>query len=72
MNIEKAIRTDIKNELSKVTKLNSPNVYGMFHEKNGKINIKAYNILEAKIINMIIKNNTPAAAVIPLIESEND
>ena len=70
--IEDQIRLDIKNELSKLTQMNSPYVWGLFHHRNGKLDKAAYANLEEKIIRMMLAGNIPPAAVIPQMEMENE
>lgn len=68
--LEQDLRLNIKNELSKVTKTNSPNVWAMFHTTKGKLNQEGYAKLEQRIIKMVIAGQIPPAAVIPQIEME--
>lgn len=70
--IETQIRIDIKQELSKLTKSNSPYVWGLFHYKNGQLDKTAYARLEERIIRMMLAGNIPPAAVIPQLEMENE
>lgn len=71
-NIETQLRLDIKQELSKLTKTNSPYVWGLFHHQNGQLDKAAYARLEERIIRMMLAGNIPPAAVIPQLEMENE
>jgi hypothetical protein len=68
--IETKLRLAIKEALLKVTKVNSPAVYGFFHKDNGHINIEAYNRLENMIIHKVIATQISIEASIPQIENE--
>lgn len=69
-NFEHDLRMNIKHELSKVTIVNSPNVWKMIHTECGRINQQGYQNLEKRIIDMVIAGRIPPAAIIPQIESE--
>jgi len=68
--LETRLRLAIKNALLKVTKVNSPAVYGFLHKENGSINIEAYNRLENLVIQKSIATHISIEAAIPQIENE--
>lgn len=64
-NLDQLLSADIKSELDKVTKVNSPWVWGQIQTKLG------YRTMEVIIIDRIIETGMVPAAIIPQLESEN-
>ena len=70
--LEYQLRLEIKQQLSKVTKANSPNVYAAIHKPNGSLNVQGYARLEGKLVQKIISGQLTPAAAIPQLEQELD
>jgi len=70
--IETRLRYSVKDALSVVTKVNSPNIYTFIHRRNGDIDVDAYNQIENRIIQRVIDTQLPIEAIIPQIENELD
>ena len=70
--LEHQLRLEIKEQLSKVTKANSPNIWAEIHKPDGKLNVQGYSRTEAKLIRRIISGQLPPAAAIPQLEQEYD
>ena len=70
--LEHQLRLEIKEQLSKVTKANSPNIYGAIHAPNGGLNLQGYARIEMRLIQRIIAGQLTPAAAIPQLESEMD
>jgi hypothetical protein len=70
--LEYQLRIEIKAQLSKVTKANSPNVYHSIYNKNGSLNLPGYGRIESKLIQKIIAGQLTPAAAIPQLEQELD
>lgn len=68
--LEHKLRLEIKQQLSKVTKANSPNVYMAIHNANGSLNLQGYARLEGKLVQKIISGQLTPAAAIPQLEQE--
>jgi len=72
MSREDKLRLAIKNTLENVSKANSPNIYKMIYNKNGKVVPRGYLIVENKIIKKAINDNMSISAAIPQLEMELD
>ncbi|HPE55595.1 MAG TPA: hypothetical protein P5514_12455 [Bacteroidales bacterium] len=72
MSRENALRLAIKNSLQNISKANSPNIYGMIHNKKGKVIPRGYQIVENKIIKRVIHQNMTITEAIPQLEMELD
>jgi len=72
MSREDKLRLAIKSTLENVTKTNSPNIYNMIYNKNGKVVSRGYQIVENKIIKKVINDNMSISAAIPQLEMELD
>lgn len=70
--LEQRLRLEIKEQLSKVTKVNSPNIWSEIHKPDGTLNIPGYTRVEAKLIQRIISGQLTPAAAIPQLEQEYD
>lgn len=68
--LEYKLRLEIKEQLSKVTRVNSPNIYGAMHNANGSLNLNGYARIETRLIQRIISGQLTPAAAIPQLESE--
>ena len=64
MDTEKAIREEIKKQLSNVTIKNAPKIFKKIQTKDG------YQEIEARIIIMVVNDGITPSACIPQIESE--
>jgi len=64
MNTEDKLRSEIKQQLEKVTEANSPEIYKRLQTMDG------YASLEDSIIRQMIATGTTPAAVIPQMETE--
>ncbi len=64
MNIEKALRQEIKEQLERVNSKNAPKIYKKIQTQDG------YQEIEAKIIIMVVNDGITPSACIPQIESE--
>ncbi len=71
-NLEHLLRLEIKEQLSKVTKANSPNIWSAIHNYDGTLNKPGYARIEAKLISRIISGQLTPAAAIPQLEQEYD
>ena len=70
--LEYQLRLEIKEQLSKVTKANSPNVYEAIHNSNGSLNLNGYTRIENKLVQKIISGQLTPAAAVPQLEQELD
>jgi len=70
--LEYQLRMEIKNALSKVSKVNSPNIWAAFHSAKGVLNLKGYARIEGKIIQKIISGQLTPEGAIPQLEQEMD
>ena len=66
------LRLEIKAQLSRVTRANSPNIWVAIHKPDGKLNLNGYAKIEAKLIQRIIVGQITPAAAIPQLEQEYD
>ena len=64
------LRLEIKAQLSKVTKANSPNMWAEIHSRGGKLNVQGYARIEAKLIQRIISGQITPSAAVPQLEQE--
>ena len=64
------LRLEIKAQLSKITKANSPNIWAAIHTSGGKLNLQGYARIEAKLIQRIISGQITPAAAVPQLEQE--
>jgi len=71
-NLEQQLRLEIKEQLSKVTKANSPNIWTEIYRPDGTLNMSGYSRVEAKLIRCIISGQLTPAAAIPQLEQEYD
>lgn len=72
MNREDELRIAIKNALENVSRVNSPNIYGMIYNKKGKLIPRGYQVIETKVIKKIIHNKLSISSAIPQLEMELD
>jgi len=70
--LEHQLRLEIKEQLSKVTKANSPNIWAEIYKPDGTLNLPGYARIEAKLIRRIISGQLIPAAAIPQLEQEYD
>ncbi|HEY4787992.1 MAG TPA: hypothetical protein VIH57_18185 [Bacteroidales bacterium] len=70
--LEYQLRLEIKEQLSKVTKANSPNVFAAIYNPNGSLNVNGYARIEGKLVQKIIAGQLTPAAAIPQLEQELD
>ena len=70
--LEYQLRLEIKQQLSKVTKANSPNIYTVIYNTNGSLNVNGYARIEGKLVQKIIAGQLTPAAAIPQLEQELD
>lgn len=70
--LEYQLRLEIKEQLSKVTRVNSPNIYASIFKGNGSLNQIGYSRIEGKLIRKIIAGQLTPAAAIPQLEQELD
>jgi len=70
--LEYQLRLEIKEQLSKVTKANSPNVFAAIYNSNGSLNMNGYARIEGKLVQKIITGQLTPAAAIPQLEQELD
>jgi hypothetical protein len=70
--LETSLRLEIKAELQKVTKANSPLVWAKIHSPDGKLNINGYTRIESRLIDKIIAGQLIPSAAIPQLEQELD
>lgn len=69
-NLEQRLRLEIKEQLIKVTKANSPNIWAEIHTQDGKLNLRGYARIETILIHRIISGQLTPAAAIPQLEQE--
>ncbi len=70
--LEYQLRLEIKEQLSKVTRANSPHIYTSIYTSSGGLNPSGYSRIEAKLIQKIIAGQLTPAAAIPQLEQELD
>lgn len=70
--LEYQLRLEIKEQLSKVTKANSPNIYSAIYNTNGNLNVNGYARIEGKLVQKIISGQLTPAAAVPQLEQELD
>jgi hypothetical protein len=70
--LEYQLRLEIKEQLSKVTKANSPNIYSAIRSANGNLNVNGYTRIESKLVQKIISGQLTPAAAVPQLEQELD
>lgn len=70
--LEYQLRFEIKEQLSKVTKVNSPNIHAAIYNTNGSLNLHGYARLEGKLVQKIIAGQLTPAAAVPQLEQELD
>ena len=68
--LEYQLRLEIKEQLSRVTKANSPNIYSAIYSTNGNLNVNGYARIEAKLVHKIISGQLTPAAAVPQLEQE--
>jgi hypothetical protein len=68
--LEYQLRLEIKEQLSKVTKANSPHIWAAIHKPNGDLYLQGYARIEAKLIHKIIAGLLTPAAAVPQLEQE--
>lgn len=64
------LRLEIKEQLSKVTRANSPNIWDTIHKPDGSLNLQGYARIEARLVHKIIAGQLTPAAAIPQLEQE--
>jgi hypothetical protein len=70
--LEYQLRLAIKEQLSKVTRANSPHIYDAIYNGNASLNQTGYSRIEGKLIRKIIAGQLTPAAAIPQLEQELD
>ena len=70
--LQDKLRLAIKQELSKVTKANSPLIWAAIHSNKDKLNLKGYQRIEGLVIKKIIAGQLTPSAAIPQLEQELD
>ncbi len=70
--LEYQLRLEIKEQLSRVTKANSPNIYSAIYSTNGNLNVNGYARIEGKLVQKIIAGQLTPAAAVPQLEQELD
>jgi hypothetical protein len=70
--LEYQLRLEIKEQLRKVTKANSPNIHAALYQSNGSLNVNGYARIEGKLVQKIIAGQLTPAAAIPQLEQELD
>ena len=70
--LEYQLRLEIKEQLSRVTKANSPNIYSTIYSTNGNLNVNGYARIEGKLVQKIITGQLTPAAAVPQLEQELD
>lgn len=70
--LEYQLRLEIKEQLSRVTRANSPNIYASIYNTNGRLNLAGYARIETRLISRIISGQLTPVAAIPQLESEMD
>ena len=70
--LQDKLRLAIKQELSKVTKANSPLIWAAIHSNKDTLNVKGYQRIEGLIIKKIIAGQLTPSAAIPQLEQELD
>jgi hypothetical protein len=68
--LEYQLRLEIKEQLSKVTEANSPNIWSAIHKPDGTLDLQGYARIEARLIHKIITGQLTPAAAIPQLEQE--
>jgi len=63
---------EIKKELGKVTRVNSPNIWNAIRFRDGRINPAGYKAIGEKLVHKIIEGQLVPAAAIPQLEEEMD
>jgi hypothetical protein len=64
------LRLDIKLQLSRITKANSPHIWTAIHKRDGSLNMMGYARIEGELIQKIISGQITPAAAIPQLEQE--
>lgn len=70
--LEYQLRLEIKEQLVKVTKVNSPNIFAAIYNTNGRLNLQGYVKIEGKLIQKIIAGQLTPSAAVPQLEQELD
>ena len=70
--LEYQLRLEIREQLGRVTKANSPNIYSAIHNTNGSLNVHGYARIESKLVQKIISGQLTPAAAVPQLEQELD
>ena len=70
--LEHALRIEIKEQLTLITKANSPHIWNAIHTPKGTLNVPGYMRIEKRIISKIISGQLTPSAAIPQIEQEMD
>ncbi|HEY4785934.1 MAG TPA: hypothetical protein VIH57_07785 [Bacteroidales bacterium] len=70
--LETQLRLEIKKQLSKITKANSPNIYAAIYTSKGALNLQGYSRIEGKLVQKIISGQLTPSAAIPQLEQELD
>lgn len=70
--LEYQLRLEIKEQLSKVSKANSPNIFTAIHNTSGSLNQHGYFRIEGKLIQKIIAGQLTPSAAVPQLEQELD
>ena len=70
--LEYQLRLEIKEQLSRVTNVNSPNIYTAIYSTNGNLNLNGYARIESKLVQKIISGQLTPAAAVPQLEQELD
>lgn len=70
--LENQLRLEIKEQLSKITRANSPNIYATMYTSKGALNLQGYLRIEGKLVQKIISGQLTPAAAIPQLEQELD
>jgi hypothetical protein len=64
------LRLEIKLQMTRITRANSPHIWAAIHKKDGSFNIMGYANIEAKLIQRVISGQVIPAAAIPQLECE--
>ena len=72
MTKEDQLRTAILNALKNISRANSSNIYGLIHNKKGKVVPAGYRVIESRIIKKVINDRMSISAAIPQVEMEMD
>ena len=70
--LSQRLRMEIKEQLSRVTRINSPLIWEAIHTPQGELNPRGYQIIEARLVYKIISGHLAPAAAIPQLEAEMD